>query len=151
MIDLKLEFSEQFLVFTLREFNSFLIKEGYFIKDVVFNGIKDDGESIYYESHLNHKTGLEIALRHSSLLSRRLYFTFSRPRKKILGMIGERESISVDIVTKEIGNMPDTSEPVTENNLLITLQAYKKFIQQHLLPVIKGEIWMDELLKKKRK
>ena len=142
MIDLKLDLEEQFLIFTLREFNSILRKESYLIKGIVINGIKDEGDSIYFES-LKHKVGFEIALRLSSLFSKRIYITLSRPHRKLLGLIGERELISFDSVVKKIDDLLDLPDTITENNLLMTLQGYKEFIQRHLMPVIKGEMWID--------
>ena len=150
MIDLKLDLEEQFLIFTLREFNSILRKESYLIKGIVINGIKDEGDSIYFESFLKHKFGFEIALRLSSLFSKRIYITLSRPRGKLLGLIGERELISLDSVVKEIDDLSDLPDTITENNLLMTLQGYKGFIQHHLMPVIKGEMWIDELINQKK-
>jgi hypothetical protein len=61
-----------------------------------------------------------------------------------------RELISLDSVVKEIDDLSDLSDTITENNLLMTLQGYKEFIQRHLMPVIKGEMWIDELINQKK-
>jgi hypothetical protein len=146
-----------FFIQVLQIFDYFLTnKEKYSVKRIVYSPIADDPYEIYYESLLSHSTGINFILyrfhlKHISPIC----IDISRPKSKLLNAFDikyygsgydERKHFSIEeVVAKE--KMQNFFKVQNLDGEIINniLSESINIMQQRLMPIIRGEKWIDEL------
>jgi hypothetical protein len=159
------DFSEKILITLLRHFDDLLYNNGYKEVKVYYNDI--DGMLLSYLGAKKHNKDykiefffsygkLEISIGKPEKLTTffiELLFLFMAIfgiplfKKKIKQNIG-RVSFQITNIIELMENIK--IENITNNNYEEIIFYYQHFIQQHLIPVIRGEIWIDELLRNQK-
>lgn len=124
-----------------RIFHDFFMRNLYFVRQYSYND--RDGDSLTFvndrvkqEILFEWVNGLEISVIKKSL--------FQNNNK-----VSEKNIIRLTKIKKYFNDFKDLSENLPIHESLNILKKYSNFIQNELMPIIKGEMWIDELLKKK--
>lgn len=127
-----LNFQERGLIEILRAFN-FLFDNYYHGKEFFLGG-RGNPSIVFYNWHIKQTISVvgDESQSWSIIIQRRSFFTF------------KKKSVVFDI--SDYYNTFDGSMIKGKN---YTLKSQAEFIQKNLMPVIKGEMWVDELIKQK--
>jgi hypothetical protein len=152
-----MELKDSFFINVLKYFDSLLLREKYTLRRLNYSPIVDDNYEVYYESLSNSKVGVafRLALYYETTRTP-ITVVFSRPKSPVLGIIGvefdgfyewckSRKIFSLEDVFKKYKEDSFLKQQITEDNLGNSLRRSADFIQQHLMPVIRGEKWIDEI------
>lgn len=152
-----------FFIGVLRTFDHLLTREeDYVFKRIIYSPIVDDPYEIHYESQSGHSTGVTFLFhrfpaKNISIIS----ITISQPKSKILNAFGirysgsgynERRRFSIEefIIKKKMQNFFKT-QILNRENIEHLLLGSRNVMQQYLLPVLRGEKWIDEILAESNK
>ena len=130
-INYQLSGGEEFIINNRRHF-SFLWNYSYSMKKFKVYG--RDGYALY----AHEKSGMEILIQDEGAM---LIYIKRKPTKDVRT---ERDIMfEVSEICQEFGVDKCASDLSVEQ----TFKWYSEFVKSHLLPVIKGEKWIDELLR----
>ncbi|HEY9123903.1 MAG TPA: hypothetical protein VIO15_06155 [Bacteroidales bacterium] len=125
---------ERALIEIIRAFK-FLRQESYHEKEISIGG-RSNPSIIYYSSKVNRIVKI--------LGDESQSWTIVIQRRKLFDL-NKADSFF------DISNYYSTFGGSMVKGKNYTLKSQVDFIQQHLMPVIKGEVWIDELIKQKNK
>ncbi len=133
MMNFQLSGSEKFIINEFRHFG-FLSNYSYFMKGFKAHG--RDGYVLY----AHEKNGMEISIRDEDTLQ--IYI-----KRKPIGLVRTERDIMFEVseICQEFGVQKYPDDLSAEQ----TFKWYAEFVKSHLLPVIKGEVWIDELLRRR--
>lgn len=166
---MEFKYNEKVLVSILRHFDNFLHQNNYASPAVVYND--RDGDSVSYTGYGSRNKNYRIDIHYGFGV---LNIFISKPKnilplsKEIgtilLGAIGIpyfREKIKLGEGGRDSFNLMDVIERLqgevylenhlTEFNYETIIQLHKDFIQKHLMLIIRGEKWIDELIVEHKK
>jgi len=129
----ELDYKERALIEILRSF-SFLTNISYYGKEFSVSG-RSNPSVVFYNTQINRIVKV--------LGDESQSFSVVIQRKKLFDFKKSDSFFDISDYYKAFGG-----SMVKGKNY--TLKSQADFIQQHLLPVIKGELWIDELIKQKK-
>lgn len=129
-----LNYQEKGLIEILRAFK-FLRQESYYEKEISVGG-RSNPSIVYYSLRVNRIVKV--------LGDESQSWTIVIQRKKLFDL-NKADSFF------DISDYYSTFGGSMMKGKNYTLKSQVDFIQQHLMPVIKGEVWIDELIKQKKK
>jgi hypothetical protein len=149
-----MEMKDIFFVNVLKHFDHILIREKYLLKRLNYNPIVDDDYELYYESNSNTKIGISIRL---ALYYETLSIVLSCPKSNVLSSIGieydgyyewgkSRMEFSLEDVLKKFKQENFFKQQITEEKLIDIIKQSANLIQNPLMPIIRGEKWIDKLI-----
>ena len=149
-----MEIKDIFFINVLKYFDYILIYEKYSLKRLNYNPTVDDDYELYYESNSNNKIGISIRL---TLYYESLSIVFSCPKSNVLSSIGieydgyyewgkSRKEFSLEEVLKKFKQENFFKQQITEEKLIDIIKQSANLIQNPLMPIIRGEKWIDKLI-----
>jgi len=138
---MELKINESFLIAGLRTFYTFLSINNFRIIELSYND--KNGDYVEFKPYDNKNIGIVLSMGHSGIsytLDLSFFKTsrfFSLPKQAIL----------ISDVIKQFPGYKDFKTEITKENVLERMEQYRKFIERHLMPVVKGEKWIDDILK----
>ena len=163
---MELKFTDKLLICVLRTFNSMLNDNDYKISSIVYN--ERDGDSIIYEGYNKRSRNFKIEICYGLGY---LNIIISKPKNiieslkefliilsSVMGITHFRKKIishnlgfkSFDVKdAKLLFNIIDKEDHLNELNYEDITLKNKNFIQEFLIPIIKGEMWIDKLINTK--
>lgn len=168
---MELDWNEKLLIVALRNFDDMFYHNAYMGPCVTYND--RDGDWITYKGYGKRNKNYEIKIFYCN---RNFEIIISKPTNfliivlmiiliiisfgiilkgsyfnKIIKHFPQQRSFSVNEVFKSLQGDVFLEKELDDLNYAEVIQAYKNFIQTHLMPVIRGEMWIDELIKQKNK
>lgn len=156
---MELKMKDFFVIGVLKYFDCFLDKEGYVIKRLYYNPIVVDDYEIYYEMSRYPRIRIHFILaRYYESESAPISIVFSRPKSAILGWLGieshgyyewarSRKTFYLEEVIKKFKVENFLKQQINnEENLSDILKTSSDFIQEHLIDVVRGEKWIDDII-----
>ena len=137
-MDFELTENEQIFILLLRSF-SFLRNEGYEVDDFSLSGLCS------YISFKKKWSRLRIYIEWAPMNSLRTVI-----RKKRL-LFDKEFSLNKAFRMINKNYVGEYEHPPIYITMEKVINYHAEFIQQHLMPIIRGEMWIDELSKNKRK
>ena len=135
-----LNFSEKFIVFGLRTFSEFLQGFNYHIHSVTY--LERDGDHIQFKSNLKRQ---EIIIAFS-LRGDALYLDLVFNRNPVL--FKQMHFALSDVIEHFVKPRDGLSLELTEDNILDRMELCLSVIKKNLVPVLKGNEWIDEILER---
>ncbi len=150
---MEIKINDQFIIATLRHFQRPMIEFSYKLSSVVYND--RDGNYIEYIGMGVKNKNYRISISINNI--NEINILLIRPKKYIhmirvifflfLAFVGLRRinpgQVGVDSVElKSLQNF--IPNKLDEDNIEIVIKQSIDFIQQHLMSVIKGEVWIEE-------
>ncbi len=118
----------------------YLFQEGFVIKDSYPNG-RANSDVKYY----NHITKIIIQIiGHEFLTENDPGYSVVIMKKRSFPFIKPFDIFGID-------DYYETFSDTLKNGEIYPIEIQAKFIKDHLMPVIKGEMWIDELVSKRKK
>lgn len=164
---MELKFTEKLLICILKNFNQMFYDYDYKISSLAYND--RDGDIITYEGHGKRNRHFKIEIWYGL---GNLHIIISKPKNiietlkdflilllSVLGIKYFKKKIkpnslgikSFDIKeAKRLFNIEDKDSTLNELIYEDVVLENKNFIEQYLSPVIKGEMWIDELINKNK-
>ena len=147
-----------FFIEVLRIFDAFLTrKENYFIKNINYSPLVDDPYEIYYESLTPYKTGIKFTFhRFKAKNISPLSIEVSQSKNRVIDFLkikysgygfDERKHFSIEefIIKMGMKNYFKIKELNSQTISNVLLES-KNLIQKYLLPVLRGEKWVSEVI-----
>ncbi len=124
-----------------RIFHYFFMRNLYFVRQYSYND--RDGDSLTF---VNDRVKQEILFKwvngfEISIIQKSLFQNSNQ--------VNEKNIIQLTIIKKYFNDFKGLPENLPINESLNILKKISIFIQIELMPIIKGEMWIDELLKSK--
>ena len=138
---MKLNLNEKIIIYILRKFDTFLSLNGFSIRAMSYMGPGED--YMIYESRKN----IEIYF-DSTYADNKICFNIVIEKVSIFRQMWEK-AFSLAEIIKEINNDQEIETNISnEEELKKLMDIYLHYMKEYLMPVIKGEMWIDKLMKK---
>ena len=141
-INIGLNNFEVFLIECIRIFRKLFYDHRYYLR--YYYSFSPNGFTIQY---INDKLRMTIELNCSNtfdikIIDNSRYWFYDKKK-------GKNQSFSLNEIKQYFTNFENLPSEIILSNSHDILSLYHHFIETELMPIIKGEMWIDELLKKK--
>lgn len=136
---MELNFNEKFILLGFRNFYSFFTSNEYINKGVSYN--VREGVFINFVSYDKKR---DICIAYVKDNNSNFHIGFSRHI-----FLNKWKSFSLLDIFKSFPEYSNISLEITYDNMQEKMELCFEFIKKHLMPIIRGDIWIDELLRSK--
>ena len=141
-MEMNLRFNEKFIVIGLRTFHKYLLIKKYLLNSISYND--RDGDVLIFRSGPRNVQEIHIYFYHK--IDNGICLEININNSKWYS--SKVQSIRISEIFKFFPEYENVDSTLNENNMESKLLEFRSFIDQYMLPILKGEIWIDELLAK---
>ncbi|MBM2814258.1 MAG: hypothetical protein HW421_1020 [Ignavibacteria bacterium] len=153
IIDLK--YNEIIFIEIQRVFHTFLVQNGYYLDFYHYRNrdIDRDYDELRFSNNKLHKSVVFGMIPFQISILRKfksIFYSIKKDRIEIVNIkyYYDQNQDKANTIINYFEDYKNLSNELPIENSFTILKSYKEFMENKLMPIIKGEMWIDELLKK---